>query len=55
MIVFQLVRSVDSPAGNVGNVTNCGRLRPDSRFPVVAVGAAGDVTVVARFCRKVGA
>src|ERR1700742_3957631 len=49
-IVFQLVRSVSSPGGNVAE-NNCGSDSPDNKFPDV-VGESS--RPFARFCKAVG-
>src|ERR1700733_8071302 len=49
-MVFQFVRSVESPGGNVAE-NNCGSESPDNKFPDVV----GDCRrPLARFCKAVG-
>src|ERR1700727_2419920 len=50
-MVFQFVRSVESPGGNV-NENNCGKDSPDNKFPDAVVGDCR--RPFARFCNAVG-
>ena len=51
-IVFQFVRSACRPGGNVIAGVSCGKLSPDSKFPVAVVGDC--VMPDARPCSAVG-
>src|ERR1700761_5452468 len=50
-MVFQFVRSVESPGGNVAENT-CGNDSPDNKFPDAVVGESS--RPLARFCKAVG-